>query len=328
MTVYPDEVFFLNTLLDLFLLGTARLLSDCPKRRYRTVLAALFGGLYAGACAVVPLLSGIVFRLLAAVVLCLLAFGWGKAALRQSALFLLVCCGFGGMVLLAALLWKSKVRFFGGMPYYLLNQRLLLLLAGLLYSAVFLTMRHLCRHFGELVSVRLCVQGHCAQVTALCDTGNTLKDPLTAEPVIITDLQTAKKLFPQVGITRDDLRHPAGLMQRLCLLCPEAKPRLLPFRTVGEGGLLLGVRCDRIDINGKQTQQHILAFSSEAFSGEMTYQAITGGIYESGQTKNDPMALDVPPQGIGAVYRRKRYSAAAAYPCGGAGASAKDGAGR
>lgn len=328
MTVYPDEVFFLNTLLDFLLLGTAGLLSDGGKRRLRTVLAALFGGLYAAFASVFAFLSSAWLRLLAAAVLCLLAYGTGKTALRQTMLFLLVCCGFGGLVLLVAVLQKSPVQFVLGMPYFTVSKRMLILLAGLLYCAVFLTMRRLCRHFGELVSMRFCLQGHSTEVTALCDTGNTLKDSVTGQSVIIADLKTAQTLFPHLGLTVSELLHPAVALQKIMKYQPEAKPRLLPFRTVGKEGILLAVRCDGIEVNRKKTDNHILAFSASAFSGGENYRALTGGNYESNQAKNNPLAFGVPSKGVCAVYRRKRYSATAAGTVGGAAAAAKNGTGR
>lgn len=326
MTVYPDEVFFLNTLLDLLLLETASLLSDSPHGRRRRLAAALFGGLYAAFAAVYPFLSQLPIRLAAAAVLCLLAFGAGKTALRQSALFVLACCGYGGLVLLAAVLCKSRVRLLGGTAYYLLSLRFLLLLAGLLYAGVWLTVRRLCRHLGGLVRVRFTLQGRQAEATALCDTGNTLKDPVSAEPVIIADLKTAQTLLPQVGISRTDLRQPTELLQKIILLCPSAKPRLLPFSTVADGGLLLAIRCSMIEVNGKKTDQHILAFSASEFTE--SYQALTGGIYGSEQTKNRPLAIGDPKERIRALYRRQRHPAPAAVGCGGTGTVAKDGTGR
>lgn len=328
MTVYADEVLFLNTVLDFLLLATASLLSDRTRTFGRMALAALLGGVYAMLAAIVPVLKLLPFQLLAAVLICLCAYGTGKAALRRSALFGLVCCGYGGMTMLAAILCKTQISIADGMPYFALRKQFLILLAALLYAAVWLTMRRLCRHFGTLLTVAF-VLGDCrAETTALCDTGNTLKDCVTGESVIIADLTTARQLFPQAGITAADLQQPAALLQRILLHCPASKPRLLPFHTVSGGGLLLAVRCTQIEINGKKTAQHIVAFSPSAFSEEEPYHALTGGIYDLEKPNNPAASFGGTPQGIRALHRRQRHSAAAADTVRGAAGAAAHGVGR
>ena len=53
--------------------------------------------------------------------------------------------------------------------------------------------------------------------------------------------------------------------------------RLIPARTVGGGGLLAAVRCDRVVIDGKAGGA-LVAFARESF-GNGEYQALTGGYY-------------------------------------------------
>ncbi len=328
MTVYADEVFFLNALLDFLLLQTATLLSDSPKKAYRALLAAVFGGIYAVLAAVFPPLAGLPPQLLIFACICAIAYGTNKAALHRAALLLLICCGFGGIALLTAVISKCPLQLRNGLPCFQISSRLLILLAGGMYAAVWLTVRRLCRHMGGTVRVKFTVFGQSAEVTALCDTGNTLKDPVTAEQVVIADLKTARKLLPQIAISETDLQQPAAFVQKLRRIYPASKPRLLPYRTVGQSGMLAAIRCDAIFVNGKQTGQHLAAFSAAAFTGEESYQALTGGIYEFEQAHTRTPSFGTFQKRIGALYRRQRRPASAASAFGGAGASAKHGTGR
>lgn len=328
MTVYADEVFILNALLDYLLLQTANLLSDSPKKPYRAMLAAAFGGIYAALAAVLLPLAGFFPQLLAFACICIIAYGASKAALRRAALLLLTCCGFGGIALLTAVLSRCRLQIVHGLPCFQIGKRLLILLAGGMYAAVWLTVRRLCRHMGGTVRVKFTFSGQSAEVTALCDTGNTLKDPVTAEPVVIADLKTAQKLLPLLLISETDLLQSAALVQKLRRIYPASKPRLLPYRTVGQTGLLAAIRCDSICVNGKQTGQHLAAFSATAFTGEETYQALTGGIYEFEQTHIRAPSFGAFQKRNRAVYRRQRHSAAAAAACGGTGTPAKHGTGQ
>lgn len=328
MTVYADEIFFLNALLDFLLLQTANLLSDSPQKPYRALLAAAFGGLFAVLAAAIPLFGGAAWQTAAFACMSVIAYGACKAALRRAALLLLICCGFGGIALLAAVLCRCRMQILHGVPCFQISKRFLILLAGGMYAAVWVTIRRLCRHAGGLVRVKFTVSGKSAEVTALCDTGNTLKDPVSAEPVVIADLKTAQKLLPLLSVSETDLLQPAAFVPKLRRVYPASKPRLLPYRTVGQTGMLAAIRCDSITVNGKQTKQHLAAFSATAFTEEETYQALTGGIYEFEQTNTRAPAAGVLAKRDGAVYRRQRHSAAAAAACRGANTFAKHGAGR
>lgn len=328
MTVYADEVFFLNGMLDLLLLSTAELLSGAPQRLSRKLAAASFGGLYAVFAAGFPQFGGFLWSALAFCMLCVLAYGIQKVSLRRALLFLLVSSGFGGLVLMVAVLCRFPVHLREALPYYDIDLHLLCLLAGGLYAAVYLALRCFCRHMGALVRVDFVLHGRRTEVTALCDTGNTLADPITAEPVIIADLQTAQKLLPQLDITPQRLCQPAEFLQTLQRVYPDTKPRLLPFRTVGESGMLAAIRCDGIFINGKKVNDRLVAFSAAAFSGEEPYQALTGGNYASVSSKMAAPASGGPAREIRVLHRRQRRFAATAHSGRGAEFAAKAGTGR
>ena len=112
---------------------------------------------------------------------------------------------------------------------------------------------------------------------ALIDTGNTLKDPMTNEPVLVLDWSAAARLLPESNLREQDFLHPAELMRRLMREYPDLRARLVPYRAVGVSqGLLLAVRCERKGKNGKITPA-LAAFSPTPVSGDGAYEALTGG---------------------------------------------------
>ena len=72
-----------------------------------------------------------------------------------------------------------------------------------------------------------------------------------------------------MGIPAAVLRDPAGAVM--------PGIRLIPARTVGGGGLLAAVRCERVTIGGRRGGT-LVAFAREDF-GDGEYQALTGGSY-------------------------------------------------
>lgn len=254
MEIYLDLVILLNFLVDfLLLLGTNRL-SGFPPGICRCALGALLGAGYAAAC----LLPG--FRFLGnllwrTVFLCLMgvvAFGCSRSALLRGGLFLLLTMALGGV---AVSLGREDFP-------------ALLLAAALVWL--------LCRCCGgtggqEYVPITLTYGEKTASILALRDTGNTLRDPVTGEQVLILSAEVAHRL---TGLSQEALKHPLETLARR----PIPGLRLIPYRAVGQGSaMLLALRFDHVKI-GSRVQKAVVAFAPEGLGEGSPYQALTGGV--------------------------------------------------
>lgn len=114
-------------------------------------------------------------------------------------------------------------------------------------------------------------------LTALLDTGNTLKDPLTGESVLVVDGSIAAQLLPDAGLSTASLADPAGLFASLSEQYPFCRFRLIPYRAVGTvSGLLLAVRCEVSGKSGKP-ELKLVAFSPTPVSQTGEFDALIGG---------------------------------------------------
>ena len=255
MEVYLDLIVILNFLVDfLLLLGTNRL-SGFPLSAKRCALASGLGGIYSGAC-MLPgfrFLGNTLWRIVSLSLMAVIAFGWNRSAVKRGGVFVLLSMALGGIA----------VSFGKG-------EFLTLVLAA---AGVWL----LCRiAFGdtvggrEYVPITLTYGGNTASVTALQDSGNTLRDPITGEQVLILSGDIAQEL---TGLTDQQLRSPLEtLAQR-----PIPGLRLIPYRAVGQtGGMLLALRFENVKI-GPQSVRAIVAFAPEGLGRGEVYQALTGG---------------------------------------------------
>ena len=255
MAVYLDLVVILNFLVDfLLLLGTNRL-SGFPLSPGRCALASLLGGVYSGAC-MLPgfrFLSGTLWRTVSLCLIAVTAFGCDRSAVKRGGVFVLLSMALGGIALS-----------FGRGDF------LTLILAA---AGIWL----LCRvAFGdtvggrEYVPITLTYRENTASLIALRDSGNTLRDPITGEQVLIIAGNIAQKL---TGLSEGQLRSPLEtLAQR-----PIPGLRLIPSRAVGQnGGMLLALRFENVKI-GSRTQSAIVAFAPEGLGRGEVYQALTGG---------------------------------------------------
>ena len=253
--VYLDVLVVLNFLVDfLLILGTNRLAGyQCGWGR--GAAAAAVGGLYGGLC-VVPgfqFLGNLFWRIISLVLMAGIAFGWNRSALQRGSVFVLLSMSLGGI---ATGLGKSSFQ-----------------MAVLAAVGLWL----LCRlgfrgQIGqrEYVPVELSWMGRKMSLIALRDTGNTLRDPLSGEQVLVAGGDVAQELL---GLTEAELRHP------LELLTSGKVPglRLIPYCAVGQpGSMLPALRFRNVKI-GDTYQDPLVAFAPEVLARGAVYRMLTGG---------------------------------------------------
>lgn len=269
--VYIDSVFALNALTDYLLLYAAAQLAGARLRRVRFALAALLGGAYAAAVFLPGLgwLAQPPVKLAAGVAMALAAYGGEPRFLRLTLLLFLAACGFAGCVLALGLAAGRSIPMENGVFYTNVDLRVLVLSAGAAYLVLTVIFRAGARRLGQgtlLIPVTVMLLGRSASLTALCDTGNALRDPVTGRPVLVAAAEKLGPLWPPElasELTPEALRSPSAAMERVSARCGGAvRLRLLPYSAVGvESGLLLAVRLDWASVNGRRRERLLLALS-------------------------------------------------------------------
>lgn len=256
MERYLELMVLLHFLVDfLLILGTNRL-SGFPAAPMRSALGALLGALCSGLCLVpgfcflgTPLWKGI--SLVGAAVL---AFGWDRSARKRGGLYLLLHLAMGG-----------AAQGFGreDFPALILAAILIWLLCCIGFNAGDGT--------GESVPVTITFGRESASFLALRDTGNTLRDPVTGQRVLVVSDRIGTRL---TGLSQAQLRNPLETL----LHHPVPGLRLIPYRAVGCGSaMMLGMRFDNVKI-GSRRQSVVVAFAPEGLGREEGYQALAGGV--------------------------------------------------
>ena len=265
-SVYLDELFCLDLIVDYFLLlGTAKLCS-LPFRRRRYLGAAALGAAWSAA----GLLPGMgwllrpVSRALLAAAMTLAAFGGERRLGRCFAAFLATSALFGGAVYAAGLLRGGS-----GGQLLRLDMRVLILAFALCYAAVSLLYRGAARAARpQIHTVTVERAGRTVALRALEDTGNDLADPLTGRAVFVAEAKALAALFtaaeaPWLGAEAAEAAlHLSGA-------------RLVPYTGVeGRGGLLLAFLPDRVTVDGRERDDLLAAISPGAIGAGQAYDAI------------------------------------------------------
>ena len=255
MTVYLDLVILLNFLVDaLLLMGTNRLMGYPPGIK-KALLAGALGGGYAGICMVpgCAFLGNLLWRIVCLGFMSGIAFGWNQSGFRRGGIFVLLSMALGGVAL------GLGEGNFGSL---VLSAAVIAILCALVVRSPL--------GMEKYQPVELKWRGRCVCLTALIDTGNTLRDPITGASVLVVGADIGRKL----GITKEILSDPVMAMA----LGEVPGARLIPYRAVGKSGaLLLGVRLEEVKLGGKVISP-VVAFAPEEIGRVEAYQALAGGL--------------------------------------------------
>ena len=241
--------FFVDFLL---ILGTDSL-CGYPIEFSRSCVAALYGGVLGGMYLLYDIMPSVSLLYAAGslVFVGLIAFGISIDAIRKCGIYILLHLALNGLA------------------QNLSSQSFLTTILGALGLFTLCALGFRGKLGGRTyIPVELSYGKNVITVTALRDSGNDLRDPITGKPVLVIDVDTAEKL---TGLSRQQLYRPLETMGMLPGL------RLIPYKSVGGTGFLLALRLAEVKI-GSWKGSSLVAFSPEVLNAEGIYQALTGGV--------------------------------------------------
>ncbi len=244
--IYLDLWMLLNFAVDFLLILGTNALSGFPLCLPKSAVGAALGGLYGGLCLVPEFffLAGTVWRVVFLGLMSVLAFG---KDVRRCILFVLISMALGGLAL--------------GMGR---GSGKLMLAALSLFLLCWLGFRG--KPGQRFTRLLLRYQGRQVALTALRDTGNTLRDPITGDAVLVV----GQEIGEQLGLTKAQMSNPIESLEAIPGL------RLIPYRAVGcPAGMLL---CARMEADEKERTSSILVAFAPQSMGHEGYQGLIGGV--------------------------------------------------
>lgn len=131
------------------------------------------------------------------------------------------------------------------------------------------------------VEMEIVLNNKRCSLTALIDTGNSLKDPITNAPVIIVYYKTIIDILPD-ELREAILKDYSYEIFKKRIMDSELKSRIriIPYKALGvENGILIGVRMDlvisRLRSKTNVVKEPIIALYSKPISNAGDYQALT-----------------------------------------------------
>ena len=253
-TVYADILFLINFSMDFlcFYITSSLLCRSFPK--IRAVFSSALGGVYS----VAILFSGFVpfvelvcdigmWFLMCAFVFCGKNVKFGKFML-SSAVYIGVAVALGGIMTaimnMMNLLGLPDVTNTGeeGMPVWLFA-----LIAALSGATTLASGNFFRRKQSERTAdIEIVYLGKSIKLTAVCDSGNFVRDPISGKSIVVTDIEPLRRALPET-IVKAVKNNDASVLSELT--GETAKHiRLVPTRTATGGGMLFALTPDRLTV--------------------------------------------------------------------------------
>lgn len=281
MTVYSEFLFLENFTIGFMILILTGKLCARQQNRIRMVLGGILCGSYAFILFVpLPWPAALAGKLLFSFAVILAAFPYEekRTYIRTVAVFYIVSFLMGGITV--GLLYLVKIPALSGNgSIYLHGITWFQIAVGVFVTwilgswfAEFIRGKLQKERFFTEIQVR--IADRTWKLQAFVDTGNFLRDPVSGDPAAVLSSSCGQKIMEEAG------EH---LLTRICLI---------PYSSVGQKGILRGIRPDWILIRGKRIERIVLAVSKEEFicgRGTQNYevllqqQILEGGALEDGK---------------------------------------------
>ena len=292
VTVYVDELFLVNLLMDGVLLWATGRLGHLSYTRRSLFFGALCGAIYA-VLILLPFgeyLAGILGKAACSVLMVEAAFHPRnfKALGKALAYCYGVAFAMGGSVIAAMYLFGERfIQTLNGIAMVLVDFKLIWLSFGLLAALVLVgvlqrPLRHDLLAAPWVVTVEVGFDGRQASIQALMDTGNSLADPVSHLPVVLVEYGEIRAMLPP-AVEALYRQKDTPAIDELILAAQgtalERRMRVIPYHSVGrEKGMLLGFRPDWIVVrdHGEVYEQGeaIIAVHNKLLSPYGTYQGL------------------------------------------------------
>lgn len=260
MYIYAEYLILENLIINYIILYITKKFTRTQTSTIRLLIASLIGALYT----LVVFFPSLIFmtrfivKISISILIIIVAFNPIDLTnfVKQIATFYVVSFVFAGAAL--ALFYFTNgfsltsrgIFYIKDFPVKLLITAVIL--SGLLIKATWGFIQMKIRKNKIFVPIKIRLNNKQVEITALLDTGNSLKDPITESPVIIVEFSAISMLFPR-EVQDIFLKYNENNLEVVSAILSSEKGnikfRLIPFKSIGkENGMLLGFKPDLVVI--------------------------------------------------------------------------------
>ena len=281
MTLYVYIIFLENIIMNSIIILATGIILKNTQRIWRNLVSSGIGAIYAILIYTsnFKIYSNIILKVILSVVIVYIAFKPAniRSFLKHIIIFYLTSFTFGGVAF--ALLYfvrPQDILFQNGV--LIGTYPIKMILAGGILGFIIITFafKNIKGKLTRKDMMCTVIIGN-TRITAIVDTGNLLKDPITKMPVLIMEREMLKGIFPEII-----LENATDIVNGKEIELGEysSKLRVIPYKSIGkENGLLLGIKAKNIRIvyqDIEKAHDVIIGIYTGTLSKNNKYSAIVG----------------------------------------------------
>ena len=291
MTIYIDVVLIENLIMNFIILLATGLILKEEIKVVRLLFSSLLGAIYSvvSYMSILEIYSSMILKIILSIVMIYIAFNpqTMKKMWKDILIFYLTSFVFGGVAF--ALIYFMKPQeilmknglFLGTYP--LKTIILGAIIAFIIIMTAFTVVKSKITKKDMFCEIEIQLNGKNIETTAMIDTGNLLKEPITNTPVIVVEHTLLYDCIP-----KEILNHLEELLGGDFEEIPEnikeeyrTKLKFIPFSSLGkQNGILLGIRADAIKIKGNDKEEKkegiIVGIYNKSLTKRGEYRALMG----------------------------------------------------
>lgn len=291
MTIYIDIVLLENIIMNYIILYATSLILKIKAKHFRIFLGSVIGAVYSviGYMSILPMYSNVIVKVILSIIIVYISFNPPKVKqlLKQILFFYFTSFVFGGAAFFLIYFLKPQdilMRnglFLGSYPLKTV------LLGGIIGLVIIIIALKLIKtKMGKkdmYCKIIIKLEGKQIQTTAMIDTGNLLKEPITNLPVVVVEHVLLYDVLPkEILINLENIL--GGDLEKI----PEEirfkyipKLKVIPFQSLGkQNGMLLGIKAEEICMQKADENivknKVIIGIYNKSFTKKGEYQALLG----------------------------------------------------
>lgn len=284
MTLYVDIIFLENIFMNSIILLATGVILKAPIRILRNLIASTIGSIYAIIIYVsnIEIYSNFFLKLVLSFAIIYVAFKPVniKSFLKYVVIFYLTSFTFGG-VAFALLYFVSPQDILLQDGVLIGTYPMKIILAGGILGFIIITIsfKNIKGRLNKkdmFCNITLNSSNKKTKITAIIDTGNFLRDPITKIPVIVVEKDKLNELLPEII-----LDNVTNIINGKNVELGEyaSKIRAIPFKSLGkENGLLLGIKMDEVEVDYQDTNYQIKNVIIGIYNGTLSRNGKYSGL--------------------------------------------------
>ena len=290
MTIYIDIVLIENIIMNYIILFATAIVLKIKIKHIRIFIASLLGAIYSVITymGILKLYSSIVMKILLSILIVYIAFNPQslKKMWKNLLIFYLTSFVFGGVAFaLIYILKPQDILMKNGLFLGTYPLKTVLLGAIISFLVILVAFKIIKDKFSKkdlFCDLEIKINNKIVKTTAMIDTGNCLKDPITNNPVVVIEHTLLYECIPKQILNNLD-NIIGGDFEGIPQEIKEtyiSKLKLIPYSSLGkQNGILLGIKPEYVKISTEENERiinAIIGIYNKSLTKRGEYRALIG----------------------------------------------------